>query len=62
MKHKPKQQSSKPVEMDVVHPSYQPSRAELWQDLRVGATFAEAIKALVAPVAVRYVKSPKRDG
>ena len=48
--------------MDVVHPSYQPSRAELRQDLRVDATFKEAIKAPVAPVAVRYVKSPKRDG
>ncbi len=45
---------STPREIEVVHPSYQPSRAELRDD------FERAAKALVRPVSVRYVSSPKR--
>ncbi len=48
--------------VDVVDPSYQPSRSELREDLRVDATFRELSKAVVQPVKVRYVKpkKPKR--
>ena len=48
--------------VDVVDPSYQPSRAELREDLRVNATFKELAKAVVKPVKVRRVKpkKPKR--
>ena len=45
------------------HPSYQPSRAELREDLRMGSSpedFERAAKALVRPVTVRYITSPKR--
>ncbi len=48
--------------VDVVDPSYQPSRAELREDLRLKGTFEDAIKALVRPVKVRYVKPPKKRG
>ena len=48
-----------PREVKIVHPSYQPSRAELREDLRIPATFDQAIKALVSPVKVEYVKSPE---
>ena len=52
-----------PREVALVHPSYQPSKAELEEDLRVDATFDETVQALVRPVKVRYVKRPpKRDG
>ena len=50
-----------PREVEVVHPSYQPSRAEFEADTRVDATFKEAIRALVRPVRVRYIPRPKRQ-
>ena len=49
-----------PRTVDVVDPSYQPSRSELREDLRINATFEELAKAVVQPVKVRYVKPPKR--
>lgn len=44
-----------PREVELLHPSYQPSKAELEEDLRVDATFEEAVQALAQPVKVRYV-------
>ena len=58
MAKEPKQ--PQPRTIDVVDPSYQPSRAELREDLRISATFEELTKAVVQPVKVRYVKQPKR--
>ena len=57
------EQREKPAEppvLEVMHPGYQPSKAELEEDLRVDATFDEAVQALVRPVKVRYVKYPNR--
>ena len=51
-----------PPTVELVHPSYQPNRAELREDLRMGSTwedFERAAKALVRPVKVRYIKRPK---
>ena len=51
-----------PPEVEIVHPSYQPSRAELREDLRMGSSmedFERAARALVRPVKVRYIKRPK---
>ena len=45
-----------PPVLEVMHPSYQPSKAELEEDLRVEESFDEAVQALVRPVKVRYVK------
>ena len=59
MEKKPKQPQTRTV--DVVDPSYQPSRSELSEDLRVDATFRELSKAVVQPVKVRYVKPKKRE-
>ena len=59
MAKKPKQPQTRTV--DVVHPSYQPNREQLREDLRVTATFEELSKAVVQPVKVRYVKPPKRN-
>lgn len=54
----------KPREVEIVHPSYQPSAAELHEDLRLEGTFEDAIKALVQPAKVWYVlpKKRKRSG
>ena len=44
----------------VVAPTYQPSKAELEEDMRVRATFEEAVEVLTRPVKVRYIPRPKR--
>ena len=48
-----------PTEVEIVHPTYQPSKAELEADARVDAAFDEAVEALTKPVVVRYVDSPE---
>ena len=60
MKNRPK---STPREIEVLHPSYQPSRAELLDDLRTVSSlddFERAAKVLVRPVRVSYVSTPER--
>ena len=45
----------------VVHQSYQPSKAELEADARIkGVSFKQAILALVRPVQIRRVKAARR--
>ena len=46
-------------EIRLVNPSYQPLRAELREDLRMEGTFEDAIKALVRPRKIRYVRTPR---
>ncbi len=48
-----------PREVEVVHPSYQPSKAELEADMRVDASFEEGVDALTQPVNTRYIARPK---
>lgn len=52
---------SRPREVEIVKPDYQPSAAELAEDVRVDATFDEAVAALTKPVNIRYVDRPKAD-
>ena len=56
---KPKKPQTRTV--DIVHPSYQPNREQLREDLRVDATFEKLAKSVVQPVKVRYVKPKKRE-
>ena len=49
----------KPREVEIVQSDYQPSKAELEADMRVDATFEEAVDALTRPVRIRYVDRPK---
>ena len=46
-------------EIEIVRPNYQPSKAELAEDLRVNATFDEVVDALTQPVSIRYIDRPK---
>ena len=55
------QTKPEPREIELAHPSYQPSKAELEEDLRVDATFEEAVQALAQPATVCYVKYPGRQ-
>ena len=48
-----------PREVEVPDSSYQPSRKELRQDVRLEGTFKDAVKALVKPVKIRKAM-PKR--
>ncbi|MYH35691.1 MAG: hypothetical protein F4027_04510 [Rhodospirillaceae bacterium] len=54
----PKKPKPRPVE--IVKSDYQPSKAELNEDMRVSATFDQAVSALTRPVNIRYVERPKR--
>ena len=46
--------------VEIVHQSYQPSKAELEADVRIkGVSFKQAIKTLVRPVQIRRVKAAK---
>ena len=45
--------------LELVSHDYQPSRAELREDLRLKETFEEAAKALVKPVKIRKVMPNK---
>ena len=49
-------ETAMPKEVELVDPTYQPSKAELEEDARVDATLDEAVKALVKPVKIHYVK------
>ena len=49
-----------PKEVDIVHSDYQPSKAELEADLRVSASFDEAIEALCRPVSITYIDKRRR--
>ena len=47
-----------PREVEIAHPDYQPSKTELEEDLRVDATFEEAVDALAQPVSIHYINRP----
>ncbi len=51
----------KPVEVAMVDSSYQPSKAELGEDLRVDVGVEEAVEALAQDVTIRHIPSPKKD-
>ncbi|MYB53718.1 MAG: hypothetical protein F4X77_16205 [Acidobacteriia bacterium] len=51
-------QEREPREIELIDPSYQPSKAELEEELRIDATFEELSKAVVQPVKVTYVMPP----
>lgn len=49
-------------EVKIVSPDYQPNKAELEADMRVSASFDEAIEALCQPVSISYIEKPRRNG
>ena len=56
-----KTKTPEPREVEVPDSSYQPSRRELREDVRLEGTFEDAVKALVKPVKIRRVM-PKKKG
>ena len=59
MSSKPTAEKIEKPTVKLIHSSYQPSKAELNEDLRVPVTFEKAVKSLVSPVKIEFVKSPK---
>ena len=53
---------SEPRRVEVVRDTYQPSKAELEADMRVDATFDEAVNALIQPVEIHRTRRPRADG
>ena len=49
-------------EVEIVSSDYQPSKEELEADMRVSASFDEAIEALCQPVSISYIEKPRRNG
>ena len=45
--------------VEVVRPDYQPSKAELEEDVSIDASFDELMRAVVQPVTVKYIPRPK---
>ena len=49
-------------EVEIVNSDYQPRVAELEEDMRLVATFEEAVQALTKPVRVKYIDRHKTHG
>lgn len=49
----------KPREVEIVRSGYQPTKEELVEDMRVDATFEEAVDALTRPVSIRHIDRPR---
>lgn len=47
--------------VELVDRSYQPSKAELEEDLRLDVSFEELTAAVVRPVKIRYVKPTRKS-
>ena len=46
-------------DVTIVKSDYQPSKEELEADMRVDATFEEAVEALAKPVDIQYIERPR---
>lgn len=49
-----------PVEVEIARSTYQPSKAELEEDIRVNVSFEDALDALVMPARIKRVPAPPR--
>ena len=49
----------KPRTIELVKEPYQPTKAELEEDMRVESDFEELARALVQPVNVRWIDKPR---
>lgn len=59
MANQAKQDRPAPRITELPHHSYQPSVAELNEDMRVDVSFEELVKAVVERVRIRYVVPPE---
>ena len=50
----------KPRTAEIVRSDYQPSKAELEEDLSIDASFEELAQVVAEPVAIKYIPRPKK--
>ena len=55
-----KRSKPNPVDVEIAQSAYQPSKAELEEDMRVNVSFEEALDALVMPAKIKRVPKPPR--
>ena len=46
--------------VEIVRSDYQPSKAELEEDMSIDATFEDLMQVAVQPVEIRYIPRPKK--
>ena len=57
MKESPRK---KPHAVEIVRSDYQPSKAELEEDMSIDASFEELMQSVAEPVAIKYIPRPKQ--
>ena len=50
----------KPRTVEIVRSDYQPSRAELEEDMSIDASFEGLIQSVAEPVKIKYILRPKK--
>ena len=55
----PPSKKKKPRTVEVVRSDYQPSKAELEEDLSIAADFLDLVERVVQPVTIRTIPRPK---
>lgn len=54
-------QEPKPRKLKLVKSSYQPTKAELQETIKLDACFEDLVQAMVQPVDIEWTDKPKRD-
>ncbi len=49
-----------PRTVEIVRSDYQPSKAELEEDMSIDASFDELMQTAVEPVEIKYIPRPKK--
>lgn len=50
-----------PRTVEIVRSDYQPSQAELEEDMSIDASFEELMQAVMRPVEIKYIPRPKSN-
>ena len=58
---KKKSLPQKPRVVETVSSDYQPSKAELEEDMSIDASFEELMQAVIEPVIIKYIPRPKHE-
>ena len=55
------QPEKRPRVVEIVRSDYQPSKAELEEDMSIDASPEELAQAVLQPVTIKYIPRPKQD-
>ncbi len=57
----PEYPQKEPRVVEIIRSDYQPSQAELEEDLSIDASFEELMQSVVQPVDIKYIPRPKKN-